>query len=98
MTEQQPRELVWTLVTGAVTAHCLQVVSELGVAGRTRPGAVAVEELAARCGVDADALDPVLHLLADQGIFARSAGGYGHAPASRLLCSDHPMSMRAFPR
>jgi hypothetical protein len=98
MTEQQPHELVWTLATGAVTARCLQVVSELGVADALGPERVAVEELAARCGVDADALDRVLHLLADQGVFVRSAGGYGHTSASQLLRSDHPMSMRAFPR
>jgi hypothetical protein len=98
MAKQQPHELVWTLATGAVSARCLQVVSELGVADTLGPEPAGVEVLAARCGVDADALDRVLHLLADQGVFARSAGGYGHTPASELLRSDHPMSMRAFPR
>jgi C-methyltransferase len=98
MAERQPHELVWTLATGAVTARCLQVVSELGVADALGPEPVGVDVLAARCGVDADALDRVLHLLADQGVFVRNAGGYGQSAASELLRSDHPMSMRAFPR
>src|SRR4051794_11138236 len=98
MTQQQPHELVWTLATGAVTARCLQVVSELGVADALGPEPVAVDVLAARCGLDADALDRVLHLPPDQGVFTRSDSGYRHTPASELLCSHHPMSMRAFPR
>jgi C-methyltransferase len=98
MVEQQPHELVWALATGAVAARCLQVVSELGVADALGPEPARVDVLAARCGLDADALDRVLHLLADQGVFARSADGYSHTAASELLRSDHPMSMRAFPR
>jgi C-methyltransferase len=98
MVEQQPHELVWTLATGAVTARCLQVIGELGVADALGPEPASVDVLAARCGVDADALDRVLHLLADQGVFARNASGFTHTPASELLRSDHPMSMRAFPR
>jgi C-methyltransferase len=98
MVEQQPHELVWTLATAAVSARCLQVVSELGVADALGPETAAADVLADRCGLDADALDRVLRLLADQGVFARSAAGYSHTPASELLRSDHPMSMRAFPR
>ena len=98
MMEQQPHELVWTLATGAVTARCLQVVCELGVADALGSEPASVEELATRCGIDAGALDRVLHLLADQGVFTRSASSYSHTAASQLLRSDHPMSMRAFPR
>ncbi len=37
-------------------------------------------------------------MLAAHGIFVRGADGYRHTPASRLLRSDHPMSMRPFVR
>ena len=31
-------------------------------------------------------------------MFSHAGGGYQHSAASRLLRSDHPMSMRAFPQ
>jgi C-methyltransferase len=36
--------------------------------------------------------------MAAHGIFARDGRAYTHTSPSRLLRSDHPMSMRAFPR
>jgi hypothetical protein len=54
-----------------------------------------VNDLASSCSVDPDALDRVLRLLAAHGIFERQADAYLHTPSSRLLCSDHPMSMLA---
>jgi hypothetical protein len=65
MVEQQPHELVWTSATGAVTARCLQVVSDLGIADALGTEPAPVDVLATQCGVDADALCRVLHL-ADQ--------------------------------
>ncbi len=59
---------------------------------------MSVNQLSSDCGADPDGLDRVLHLLTAYGIFQRHADGYGHTEASRLLRSDHPMSMRAFPR
>lgn len=59
---------------------------------------VGAEELAARCGADPSALDRVLSLLASHGIFNRNTHGYTHTPASSLLRSHDPMSMRGFPR
>lgn len=97
-TELAPHELVWTLTNAYVPAACLHLVADLGVADRVgeEPGPVA--ELAASLDVDPGALDRVLSLLAAHGIFERTAGGFGHTAASRLLRSDHQMSMRAFPR
>jgi hypothetical protein len=60
--------------------------------------AVSAPELAAKHDVNADALDRILRLLAAHGIFAVDGNGFRHTPASELLRSDHPMSMRAFPR
>ena len=98
MTHQPPHEIVWTLTNAVVPARCLHVAAELGVADQIENEPVAIGELASRCGADPDALDRVLRLLAAHGVFAPRAGGYGHTEASRLLRSDHPMSMRAFPR
>ena len=39
----------------------------------------------------------MLRLLSAHGVFSCAGDGYQHSPASRLLRSDNPMSMRAFP-
>jgi C-methyltransferase len=96
MSQQLPHEMVWNLSTAGYAARCMHVVAELGVADRIDDRPVPVGELASGCAVHPAALDRVLHLLADHGIFARSENGYGHTPASELLRSDHPMSMRPF--
>src|SRR4051794_18311428 len=98
MTEQQPRELIWGLSNALVVSRCLHAVADLGVADHIAGEPVAAGELAAQCGADADALDRVLLLLATHGVFEAVDGGFRHTPASELLRSDHPMSMRAYPR
>lgn len=94
----QPHETVWTLTNASVVSRSLHVVAELGVADHIGGETVNVKALATACGADPDALDRVLRLLATHGIFAPGGGGYAHTDASRLLRSDHPMSMRAFAR
>jgi hypothetical protein len=98
MTALLPHEIVWTLTTGAVVSKSLRVVAELGVADHISEDPVLVSELGSACKANADALDRLLSLLATHGIFERLADGYRHTEASRLLRSDHPMSMRAFSR
>jgi C-methyltransferase len=98
MADQQPHEVIWTLTNALVVSRCLHVAAELGLADDVRDEPVTARELASRCGADADALDRVLRLLAAHGVFAREGGGFRHTPASELLRSDHPMSMRAFAR
>jgi hypothetical protein len=97
-TELAPHEQIWALTNAYVPATCLHLVADVGVADRIGEEAVPVAELAAALEADPDALDRVLSLLAAHGIFERTAAGFGHTPASRLLRSDDPMSMRAFPR
>ena len=94
----QPHEIVWTLTNNVIASRCLHVVAELGVADHIGDGTVAVKQLASACGADPDGLDRVLLLLTASGIFERHAEGYRHTEASRLLCTEHPMSMRAFAR
>lgn len=96
--EQQPHEVMWTLTNAVVASRCLHVVAELGVADDVTDAPVSATELAAGCGADAQALDRALRLLAAHGVFERADGGFRHTPASELLRSDHPMSMRAFAR
>ena len=95
---QQPHEQLWGLATAAVVSRSLQVVAELGVADHLGDAPVSVEVLASACEADAGALGRVLLLLAAHGVFERNGEGFGHTEVSRLLCSEHPMSMRAFPR
>jgi hypothetical protein len=71
-------------------------LADLGVADRIADGPVPVTDLADSCAVKADALDRVLRLLAAHGVFQKLDGGYGHTVSSRLLRTDHSMSMRAF--
>ena len=74
------------------------MVAELGVADQIVDEPLTAAELAARCDVNQAALDRVLQLLAAHWIFERAGDRFGHTAASQLLRSDHPMSMRAFPR
>lgn len=98
MDQRQPHELIWGLATATVVSRTLHVIAELGIADHIEDAPVPVEALAAACDASTDALDRALALLAAHGVFARDGGGYRHREASRLLRSDHPMSMRAFPR
>lgn len=94
----QPHETIWSLATATVRSRTLQVIADLGVADHVGDSPVNVEELALACEADADALERALRLLAAHGIFERNGAGFAHTEGSRLLRSDHPMSMRAFAR
>src|ERR671930_1408167 len=98
VTEQRPHEIVWKLTNGVVLSKCLHAVAELGVADHIAGDAVSAEVLAARCGAHAGALDRVLRLLAEHGVFEVVDGGFRHTPASELLRTDHARSMRAYAR
>jgi C-methyltransferase len=91
----RPHEIISTLTNAFVASRCLHVIAGLGVADEIGDGPVSTPELASRCGANADALGRMLHLMAAHGIFEADDRGFRHTPASRLLCSDHPMSMRA---
>jgi C-methyltransferase len=93
-----PHENIQALISGGFAARCIQVVSDLGVADHIGDQPAPVEELAAACGAKPDALDRVLRFLAAYGLFERQEGGYDHTPSSRLLRSDHPMTMRPLAR
>ena len=94
----EPHELIFAVTNAGVAARCLHVVADLGVADHIDDHPVPAQELAQRCEVDPDGLNRVLRLLAAHGVFTYAQGGYQHSPASLLLRSDSPMSMRAFPQ
>jgi hypothetical protein len=95
MVATQPHEMIWTLASAVVSSRCLHVIAALGVADQIGDYPVPTRELASRCDTDPDALGRMLRLMAAHGIFERDEAGFRHTPASRLLRSDHPMSMRA---
>jgi O-methyltransferase domain len=78
--------------------RCLHAVAELGVADALGDSPRTAEELARDTGTHAGALARTLRVLSSEGIFEARDGAWGHTPASRLLRSDHPQSMRSFVR
>jgi C-methyltransferase len=91
-----PHVLLWDLATAAVVSRCLHVVAENGVADALEPAGGTVEQLADRLRLDADALGRVLRALAAYGVFEVDLPEVRHTEASRMLRTDHPMSMVAF--
>jgi len=91
-----PHALLWELATVAAVSRCLHAVAQHGVADALGPDGATVAELAARRGLDADALARALRALAAYGVFDVDLPEVRHTEASRLLRSDHPMSMGAF--
>lgn len=95
-TVSAPNDIIWNLGNAVVASRALQVVADLGVADHIDACPISVDDLAQRCSATADGLNRVLRLLTAYDIFEVTDAGYQHTDASRLLRSDHPMSMRAF--
>lgn len=96
MNEGNPFLALQMIAGGYCLPRCLHVVAELGVADALGESPLAVAELANTVGANADALGRVLRLLSAYGVFAVNGNAFVHTPASRLLRSDHPQSLRAF--
>jgi hypothetical protein len=94
-----PLETLQNIALSYSLSRCLHLVADLGVAdhlGDKQQRSVA--DLAAAVGVHATALGRVLRLLAAHGVFGLHGEMVRHSPASRLLRTAHPQSMRAFVR
>jgi hypothetical protein len=98
MTERNPFVTLQEMAGGYCLPRCLHVVADLGVADALDDTPRTAAELAASIGANGDALGRVLRLLSAHGVFVSQNGGFLHSPASRLLRTDHPQSMRAFVR
>jgi O-methyltransferase domain/Dimerisation domain len=93
---QDPPSLLLQIAGGYPLARCLHTVASLGVADALHEAPSSAAELAAAVGAHPDALERALRLLAAHGVFEARDDGFVHTPASRLLRTDDPRSLRAF--
>ncbi|MBZ9935135.1 hypothetical protein LB518_02425 [Mesorhizobium sp. BR1-1-16] len=91
-----PEDKILAAITAHWLARCVHVIAEARIADHLGAGADAVEMLAAKAGVDADALDRIMRYLVSSGIFTAAPAGYANNEASELLRSDEPGSMWAY--
>jgi hypothetical protein len=93
-----PIDAVIEMSMNYAVLRCLHVLAEMGVADALGDDPLSASDLAARTGAEPGALARALRLLTAHGIFQRRGDGYVHTPASRLLRTDHPQSLRSFVR
>ncbi|CAN5723400.1 methyltransferase [soil metagenome] len=98
MIESNPFETLRDIAGGYCLSRCLHVVADLAVADALDGAPRTVADLAAATGAHPDALGRVLRLLAAHGVFEMQGDTVCHSPASQLLRTDHPQSMRALAR
>lgn len=96
--DERAFELVQNLCGAHFVARALHVVAESGVADAVDEEPASIAALAAATGSDEDALGRVLRLLASYGVFELTGTSVRHTPASQLLRTGHPASLRAFVR
>ena len=94
--ESNPFDRLQQMAAGYCLPRCLHVVADLGVADALDETPRTAADLGASVGAHPDALGRVLRLLAAHGVFEMQGDMFRHSPASRLLRTDHPQSMRAF--
>jgi len=98
MIEADPFETLRQISGGYCLSRSLHVLAELNVADALGEVPQSAAELAKSVGADADALFRVLRLASAHGVFEQDGDSFRHSPASRMLRSAHPQSMRAFVR
>jgi hypothetical protein len=87
------------LLHGRIFSHCVSVAAELGVADHVGATPTPVDRIAAATGANADALYRMMRALVTAGVFAESEGrAFAHTPASSLLRTDAPGSLRSMAR
>ena len=98
MSEFNPFEMLRELAGGYCLSRSLHVIADLGIADRLDETPRTAAELAALAGAHDEALGRVLRLLVAHGVFESCDGKFRHSPASRMLRTDHPQSMRDYVR
>jgi hypothetical protein len=98
MSEGDPFHILQQIATGYCLSRSLHVLAELNVAGALGDSPLTAAELAKATGTDPDALYRVLRLACAHGVFELEGDRFRHSPASSMLRSDHPQSMRSFVR
>jgi len=98
MSEPSPFELLQQSSAAFLLSRSLQLVAETGVADALGDDPATASALAKATGLHVQALNRVLKFLAAYGIFENRDGGFAHSPASRLLRTDDPRSLRSLMR
>ena len=98
MPEINPFAALQQIAGGYCVSRCLHVIANLGIADALDETSQTAADLASTVGADTDALGRVMRLLSAHGVFEAEGDKFLHSPASRLLRSDHPQSMRSFAR
>ena len=95
---KNPADTILDVSMSYAVSRCLHVLAEIGVADALGDSPRTATDLAASTGANAGALARALRLVSAYGVFEQCNDGYAHTPASRLLRTDHPQSMRSFVR
>ena len=98
MIGSNPAETLLQVAGGFCVPRCLHAVANLGVADVLNDTPQSAATLAAATGAESGALDRVLRLLSAYGVFEHRNDLVAHTPASRLLRTNHPQSMRSLVR
>lgn len=98
MLTTSPHETLQQLSGAYFISRSLHAVADAGVADALGDEPATATALAEATGLHPRALHRVLTLLSAHGVFQQVDGAFAHTPASRLLTSDHPQSMRSFVR
>lgn len=96
--EKDPSAILRNIAGGHGLVRSLHLIADFGVADALDEEPRTISELALEVGAHDDALGRILRLLAAHDIFAIQDDKVWHTPASRLLRTDHPQSMRALVR
>ncbi len=98
MIEANPFETLRQIAGGYCLSRSLHVVANLAVADKLDETPRTAAELAVSVGAHPEALGRVLRLLSAHGVFESFDSKFRHSPASRMLRTDHPQSMRDYVR
>lgn len=88
-----------SLFAGLGISSCTQLIADFGIADALGDSPATAAELAAKLGLNADALGRVMRCAVTFGVFEDLGDGrFLHTTRSRLLRSDHPQSLRSAAR
>jgi O-methyltransferase/methyltransferase family protein len=93
--KESPRQELFNIISGYRNTQALYVAAKLGVADHLLRGSMGAEELAREVKANPKALFRLMRHLAAVGIFTQDQSRkFGLTPLGKLLCTDHPESMR----
>ncbi|MCX6610826.1 MAG: methyltransferase [Acidobacteria bacterium] len=99
MTELQPPQILFQMLTGAWVTKSLGVATELAIPDCLEHGPKSVTALAAETSTHEDSLYRVLRMLAAVGVFSElPQKTFALTPISQMLLSSNPQGMRNFVR